>query len=175
MHGPAELAQLRTFVADDSHSCTYQTFGQYRTALLNKIDSLAAATTPPEKAMSNDFKLPYATTAYPASHPYPCAIRRVAQLEKLVLSGVIVQLDELTRHTATAYGGMVRDTKGPWVTLVEVMGRARAPHQFTRDAADTFAQALIAQGWHNGSETCVDGLQGLLTAFLSKHIGVVKS
>jgi hypothetical protein len=175
MPGSIELVQLRSFVADDSHSCTYQTFGQYRTALLNKIDSLAAAMPSPEKAMSNDYRLPIATTAYPAAHPYPCAVRRVVQLERLVLSGVIVQVDELTRHTATAYGGMHIDTKGPWVTIEEVMGRARKPVQFTRDAAETFAQELIAQGWHNDSETCVDGLQGLLTAFLSKQMGVVKS
>ena len=89
------LSQLHAFVADDSHSCTFQTFGQYRAALLNKITTLTA-TTPPQKSIA-------------------------------------------------------------------------------REAADTFAQDLIAQGWHNGSETYVDGLQALLMAFLSKQIGEVKT
>lgn len=43
----------------------------------------------------------------------------------------------------------------------------------TRDSAETFAQALIAQGWHNGDEACVDGLEKLLTIFLTTQAAKV--
>lgn len=250
-------------------------------------------------------QMPLATLAYPSEHPYPIAVRRVNQLEQLLLSGVIVHLHELTRYSSTGKG-MVPDEKGGWVTLVDVMGQSRATHaddeaaaRFTgkvlkrlaiarkagrygwdtpncndadlarsmthnlaigdlvdvavyammldargastdvirkalethlatndadsqatvtfgkylsgyrpgdegwddadrsaymaalrvqpmhykfstptqstagkeaqRDAAEAFAQALIAQGWHNGSETCVEGVEELLGAFLAAH------
>lgn len=36
----AAVASIRQLVADDSHACTFQSFGQYRTALLKAIDAL---------------------------------------------------------------------------------------------------------------------------------------
>ena len=36
------LAALRRLIANDAHACTFQSFGQYRTALLEHIDKLAA-------------------------------------------------------------------------------------------------------------------------------------
>ncbi len=169
------LTQLRAVIADNSHACTFQNFRQYRNALINRIDSLTAAKQTLEPDMNKLNPMPLATEGYPYAHPYPCAVRRVAMLERLLLSGVIVRLDQLTRHTATAWGGMQVDKDhGPWVTLVDVMGHSRTPHQFTRDAAETFAQDLIALGWHNGDELCVDRLQELLAIFLTKHLGAMK-
>lgn len=43
-------------------------------------------------------------------------------------------------------------------------GEAAAPAQCERDTAETFAQELIAQGWHNSDPECVVGLQVLLVA-----------
>jgi hypothetical protein len=33
------LAELRRLIADDAFACTFQTFGQYRTALLKAVDA----------------------------------------------------------------------------------------------------------------------------------------
>ena len=38
------LSTVRRLVADDAHACTFQTFGQYRTALLNEIDAAMSST-----------------------------------------------------------------------------------------------------------------------------------
>jgi hypothetical protein len=38
----SRLAYLRTLIADDSYAMTFQTFGQYRTALLKATDKLLA-------------------------------------------------------------------------------------------------------------------------------------
>lgn len=246
------LAKLRDVIADDSYACAFQSFGQYRTALLKHIQNIAAGETlailtkAMESTMTSTINMPLAASAYPTEHPFPAAVRRVAQLERALLSGVIVQLDELTKYTASPYGGMQPDPLGPWVTKLEVMGRARSAHPdgealalFTskmhdvltqarkagrsgwddlqlqldlslakdlvrnvangdfadvaiyammldhrnapprllssaldmyrkcdRDTAETFAQALIAQGWHSDSPNCVDGIQDLLTALL---------
>lgn len=141
---------------------------------MSKIDR--AFSFPVEPVMNKPFQMPLAASGYPDAHPYPCALRRIAVLEKMVLSGVIVQIADLTRYTTSPYGGMKIDRQhGPWVSLLDVMGSARTPHQFTRDAAETFAQELIAKGWHNGDEACVDGLQDLLLTFLAKHVGGVKA
>jgi hypothetical protein len=35
----AEVAELRRLIADDAYACTFQTFGQYRTALLKAADA----------------------------------------------------------------------------------------------------------------------------------------
>jgi hypothetical protein len=43
------------------------------------------------------------------------------------------------------------------------------------ETAETFAQALVAKGWHNDDINCVDGLDELLSAFLSKHVGEVSA
>jgi hypothetical protein len=40
--GHAPLAELRGLIADDAYACTFQTFGQYRTALLKAADKIAA-------------------------------------------------------------------------------------------------------------------------------------
>lgn len=37
------LAELRRLIADDAYAMTFQTFGQYRTALLKAADKLAAS------------------------------------------------------------------------------------------------------------------------------------
>ena len=53
----SELIELRRLVADDAHACTFQTFGQYRTALLKAIDAAAqAGTTAADPAVSIDYK-----------------------------------------------------------------------------------------------------------------------
>lgn len=46
------LASIRQLIADDAHACTFQSFGQYRTALLKAIDE--ASPTPP--SLPIDFK-----------------------------------------------------------------------------------------------------------------------
>jgi hypothetical protein len=38
----APLAELRRLIADDAYAMTFQTFGQYRTALLKAADKIAA-------------------------------------------------------------------------------------------------------------------------------------
>lgn len=37
--GVSTVAALRRLIADDAYACTFQTFGQYRTALLKAIDA----------------------------------------------------------------------------------------------------------------------------------------
>lgn len=46
---------------------------------------------------------------------------------------------------------------------------AKAPRIYVRDDAETFAQALIASGWHNDSLACVDSLHAVLHGFLSTY------
>lgn len=263
------LAMMRTVVSNDPYASTFQSFGQYRTALLRHIDNLGAAVacaTKNEKELAMnqaEYKMPLAAIAYPPEHPFPLAVRRVAMLERAMSSGVIVQLDALATYTATAHGGMRLDPQGPWVTKLEVMGHSRSAHPdgealaiFTalmherlvkahkagksgwddpaectvaslarllilnvasgdyvsvanyammleqrtaepevlldalahfvqseicgqphsRDAAETFAQALIAKGWHNDDPACVDGVDALLVDYCAIHGNpVVKS
>ncbi len=45
----------------------------------------------------------------------------------------------------------------------------------THDQADAFAQALIAQGWHNDDVNCVHKLRELLRTFLWANSGGVKT
>ena len=42
----AKLAALRDVIASDSYAATFQSFGQYRTALLKHIDTAALPTAP---------------------------------------------------------------------------------------------------------------------------------
>lgn len=39
----AGLSTIRDLVANDAHACTFQSFGQYRTALLKEIDAAMAS------------------------------------------------------------------------------------------------------------------------------------
>lgn len=41
-----DIKRLRALIADDAHALTFQTFGQYRTALLREIDAMGAAPSP---------------------------------------------------------------------------------------------------------------------------------
>lgn len=256
------LAKLRSVVGSDAYAGTFQSFGQYRTALLKHIDNQAAAAklaghqAASETNMNSENKMPLAAIAYQPEHPFPVAVRRVDELERALQSGVVINLDGLTTYTASPNGGMRQDPQGPWVTKLDVMGRARSAHpdgvaialfsskmhermmkarkagrsgwespaQCTtadlarllmrnvssgdyvsvanyammlehrgagtgaltdalddlateealsdfdeHQASDTFAQALIAQGWHNPDPDCVDGLKTLLAAFLLAH------
>lgn len=253
------LAKLRAVVGNDPYAGTFQSFGHYRSAILKHIDNLAAGMKlggrkpELESDMNTMNQMPLAASAYDPEHPFPEAVRRVDQLERAILSGVIVQLDALTTYTASPYGGMRQDPQGPWVAKLDVMGQARSAHPdgealalfaakmhgrlfkarkqgragwdnpaecttaslarllmlnvatgdhvsvgnyammleqrgadpgvladaleyyvrhetaapaCTRDSAETFAQALIAQGWHSADPACVDGLETLLRNFM---------
>lgn len=46
---------------------------------------------------------------------------------------------------------------------------------YGRETAETFAQALIAKGWHNDDINCVDGVDELLAAFLGQYVGEVSA
>lgn len=46
-----------------------------------------------------------------------------------------------------------------------------AAHRLVEGAADRFAQALIAEGWHNGGDNYVERLQELLQAFIKTKGG----
>jgi hypothetical protein len=51
----APLAELRRLIADDAYAMTFQTFGQYRTALLKAADKIAAGEcNPPGRAEGVD-------------------------------------------------------------------------------------------------------------------------
>ena len=73
--------------------------------------------------------LPLAAIAYPPEHPYPVAVRQLSQLQTLVLSGAIVQVDQLTRYSASPNGGMtLAPGWGPWVPLLDLTGHAKPVH-----------------------------------------------
>jgi hypothetical protein len=256
------LSRLRGIVDNDAYAGTFQSFGQYRGALRQHIDNLMAGARaagvkqPMEKIMNSENAMPTVASLYPSAHPFPEAVRRVGQLEHMLRSGVVVQLDALTAYAITANGGMKQDKQGPWVMKVDVMGHARnanedtealalftgkmherlaqarkagrygwdsascsvdslarllilnvasgdhvsvanyammleqrsadggvmpealayfsrklaAPPACTEDQAENFAQALIAQGWHNADPACVDGLKTLLSKFLATQL-----
>lgn len=50
-----DIKRLRALIADDAHALTFQTFGQYRTALLREIDAMGAAPSPQGDAERLDY------------------------------------------------------------------------------------------------------------------------
>lgn len=161
------MAQLYAIVSDDSYAMGFQTFGQYRDALLKNI---AISLTQPEPMMKPD-PLPMAATAYDPEHPYPVALRNLSALQRILFAGVVVQLDKLTTYTATAHGGMKPDPKGPWVLKLEVMGQSRTTHnddiavaQFSSKMHYRMEQARKAgaRGWNDPSSCSPMTLAGLL-------------
>lgn len=52
-HRASVASQLRTILADDSHAFTFQTMGQYRTALLKAFDNVATAEEPTPQACAH--------------------------------------------------------------------------------------------------------------------------
>ncbi len=171
----AALANLREVIGSDPYAGTFQSMGQYRTALLKHIDNQAAAArlaaSQSESTMQNTNEMPLAALAYPPEHPYPIAVRRVALLEQAIQSGVIVQLAELETYTASPNGGMRKDPHGPWVTKLAVMGHAHTAHP-DGEALAIFTAAMHKRltkarkqgrsGWEKPSECSVESLAALL-------------
>ncbi|NHZ83573.1 hypothetical protein F2P44_30535 [Massilia sp. CCM 8695] len=178
--------RLRNMVASDATAASYQSLGAYRTDVLRLVGNITASyyagkvqpeAGPDTAPSSAPEHMPWTALAYPAEHPYPVALRTIEELREAIARYAFIDVDKLTRYTANAIGGMeIYQKHGPWVLITDVRNnKARdtsyPPVRYNRDDAETFAQALIAQGWYHGGEGYVDGLHELLGSFLEIHSG----
>ncbi|NHZ83700.1 hypothetical protein F2P44_31195 [Massilia sp. CCM 8695] len=178
--------RLRNMVVSDATAASYQSLGAYRNEVLRLVGNITASyyagkvmpeAAPDTAPSSAPEHMPWAAIAYPAEHPYPVALRTIEELRAAIARYAFIDVEKLTRYTANPMGGMEIDQKyGPWALITDVRNnQVRDPNyppvRYDRNDAETFAQALIAQGWHHGGEGYVDGLHELLGSFLQTHLG----
>ncbi|UOD30725.1 hypothetical protein INH39_02980 [Massilia violaceinigra] len=178
--------RLRNMVASDGIAASYQSLGVYRTEVLRLVGNITGSyyagkvlpeAEPEQTPSSAPEYMPWSAIAYPAEHPYPVALRIIEELRAAIARYAFVDVENLTRYTSKPMGGMeIYQEHGPWVLINDVRNNrirdpSYPPAHYNREDAETFAQALIAQGWYNEGEGYVDDLHDLLGSFLKTHTG----